>query len=270
MNKKTKILATVGPASESIEVMEQLVLAGVNAFRLNFSHGTHEYHKSNIDKIKQVEAKLGRKIGIFQDICGPKIRVGKLDRSEFKLKIGDTLIFVKDEIIGEQIDENHYKLCINQPQILAALKTGEYIYLCDGQIRAKITQASAQKVEAVVENDGILRSNKGVNFPNTKLNIEVITPKDLKDLEFGAKNGVHFVAISFVQNANDIRKAREILKGFGSKAQIYAKIEKFDAVENIDEIIEASDGVMVARGDLGIEVPYYKVPTIQKLIITHT
>ena len=106
MNKKTKILATVGPASESIEVMEQLVLAGVNAFRLNFSHGTHEYHKSNIDKIRQVEAKLGRKIGIFQDICGPKIRVGKLDRSEFKLKIGDTLIFVKEEILGEQIDEN--------------------------------------------------------------------------------------------------------------------------------------------------------------------
>ena len=267
MNKKTKILATVGPASESIEVMEQLVLAGVNAFRLNFSHGTHEYHKSNIDKIRQVEAKLGRKIGIFQDICGPKIRVGKLDRSEFKLKIGDTLVFVKEEILGEQIDENRYKLCINQPQILAALKTGEYIYLCDGQIRAKIINASAQKVEAGVENDGILRSNKGVNFPNTKLNIEVITPKDLKDLEFGAKNGVHFVAISFVQNANDIRKAREILKGFGSKAQIYAKIEKFDAVENIDEIIEASDGVMVARGDLGIEVPYYKVPTIQKLII---
>ena len=147
------------------------------------------------------------------------------------------------------------------------LKDGEYIFLCDGQIRAKVISANSELVEAVVENDGILRSNKGVNFPNTKINIDVITPKDLKDLEFGAKNGVHFVAISFVQSANDIIKAREILKSFGSNAQIYAKIEKFDAVENIDKIIEVSDGIMVARGDLGIEVPYYRVPTIQKQII---
>ena len=267
MAKKTKILATVGPASESVEIMEELVKAGVNAFRLNFSHGTHEYHKANIDKIRSVEAKIGQKIGIFQDICGPKIRVGKLSQPEFKLKPGDKLSFYKDDILGEQTSENSYKLCINQPQILTMLKDGEYIFLCDGQIRAKVISANSELVEAVVENDGILRSNKGVNFPNTKINIDVITPKDLKDLEFGAKNGVHFVAISFVQSANDIIKAREILKSFGSNAQIYAKIEKFDAVENIDKIIEVSDGIMVARGDLGIEVPYYRVPTIQKQII---
>ncbi|MGP1486009.1 MAG: pyruvate kinase [Campylobacter sp.] len=267
MVKKTKILATIGPSSETVETMEKLVQAGVNAFRLNFSHGTHEYHKANIDKIRQVEAKLGQKIGIFQDICGPKIRVGKLSKPEFKLKNGDKLFFHKEEILGEQIDENSYKICINQPQILAMLKVGEHIYLCDGQIRTKVVKANDDLVETVVENDGILRSNKGVNFPNTKINIEVITQKDIKDLEFGAKNGVHFVAISFVQTADDIKKARQILNSFGSNAQIYAKIEKFDAVEHIDEIIAVSDGIMVARGDLGIEVPYYSVPTIQKQII---
>ncbi|MGB2552948.1 pyruvate kinase [Campylobacter sp. MOP51] len=265
MIKKTKILATIGPASESEEILEELVEAGVNAFRLNFSHGTHEYHKANIEKIRRIEKKLNYRIGIFQDICGPKIRIGKL-KEPFALKAGDIIEVYGAEIIGEQTAPNRYKLSINQPQILPILKEGEYIYLYDGSIRARVIK-SGKVVEAMIENNGILSSNKGVNFPNTKINIEVITPKDKEDLKFGAQNGVNFVAISFVQNANDIIKAREILKTFGSKAKIYAKIEKFDAVENIDEIIAVSDGIMVARGDLGIEVPYYKVPTIQKLII---
>lgn len=265
MIKKTKILATIGPASESEEILEELVEAGVNAFRLNFSHGTHEYHKANIEKIRRIEKKLNYRIGIFQDICGPKIRIGKL-KEPFALKAGDIIEVYGTEIIGEQTAQNRYKLSINQPQILPILKEGEYIYLYDGSIRARVIK-SGKVVEAMIENNGILSSNKGVNFPNTKINIEVITPKDKEDLKFGAQNGVNFVAISFVQNANDIIKAREILKTFGSKAKIYAKIEKFDAVENIDEIIAVSDGIMVARGDLGIEVPYYKVPTIQKLII---
>lgn len=266
MIKKTKILATIGPASESEEIIENLVKAGVNAFRLNFSHGTHDYHKANIEKIRRVEEKLNYRVGIFQDICGPKIRIGKLDKP-FELKSGDIIEVHSGEIIGGQISPNRYKLSINQPQILPMLKEGEYIYLYDGSIRTKVIKSGNDVVETVVENDGFLNSNKGVNFPNTKINIDVITEKDLKDMEFGAKNGVNFVAISFVQNANDILKAREILKSFGSKAKIYAKIEKFDAVENIDEIINVSDGIMVARGDLGIEVPYYRVPTIQKLII---
>ena len=266
MRKKTKILATIGPASQSEEVIERLALAGVNAFRLNFSHGSHEYHKETIEKIRRVEAKIGHRIGIFQDICGPKIRVGKL-KEPFRLKVGDAIEVYKEEILGEKNGEHSYKISINQPQILPLLKEGEYIYLCDGSIRAKIECSGENVVLARIENDGILNSNKGVNFPNTKINIDVITPKDFEDMKFGAASGVNFVAISFVQNANDVIKAREILQSFGSRAKIYAKIEKFDAVENIDEIIEASDGIMVARGDLGIEVPYYKVPTIQKLII---
>ncbi|MCI6988531.1 MAG: pyruvate kinase [Campylobacter sp.] len=266
MIKRTKILTTIGPASDSVEVIEALAREGANAFRMNFSHGDHDYHYSNLQKIREVEAKIGRRLGVFQDISGPKVRVGKLEKL-FDLKKGDELVFIKDEIVGKQLDEKTYKLCINHPEILPLIKENEYIYLYDGAIRAKVTRSGDEEVHAVLENGGILTSNKGVNFPNTKLNIDVITQKDKKDLEWGAKNGVNFVAVSFVQSANDIIRVRKILDDLGSKAKIYAKIEKFDAVENIDEIIKVSDGIMVARGDLGIEVPYYEVPNIQKMII---
>lgn len=263
--KKTKIVATIGPSSDSIEVIKSLIIEGVNVFRLNFSHGTHEYHQSTINKIKEASNSLGIRVGILQDICGPKIRVGAL-KEPFELKAGDRLNVLKDSIIGRKNGEI-YELSINQPQILSLLKEGEYIYLYDGMIKAKVVKCLPDMIETIIENDGILSSNKGVNFPNTKLNIDVITQKDREDMLWGAQNGVDFVAISFVQNANDIINAKAILKEFGSSAKVFAKIEKFDAVENIDSIIEASDGIMVARGDLGIEVPYYKVPTIQKLII---
>lgn len=263
--KKTKIVATIGPSSDSIEVIKSLIIEGVNVFRLNFSHGTHEYHQSTITKIKEASNALGIRVGILQDICGPKIRIGALNEP-FELKAGDRLNVLKESIIGRKNGEI-YELSINQPQILSLLKEGEYIYLYDGMIKAKVIKCESNLVQTIIENDGVLSSNKGVNFPNTKLNIDVITQKDRADMLFGAQNGVDFVAISFVQNANDIINARAILKEFDSTAKIFAKIEKFDAVENIDSIIEASDGIMVARGDLGIEVPYYKVPTIQKLII---
>lgn len=263
--KKTKIVATIGPSSDSIEVIKSLIIEGVNVFRLNFSHGTHEYHQSTITKIKEASNSLGIRVGILQDICGPKIRVGAL-KEPFELKAGDRLNVLKESIIGHKNGEI-YELSINQPQILSLLKEGEYIYLYDGMIKAKVIKCESNLVQTIIENDGVLSSNKGVNFPNTKLNIDVITQKDREDMLWGAQNGVDFVAISFVQNANDIINAKTILKEFGSSAKVFAKIEKFDAVENIDSIIEASDGIMVARGDLGIEVPYYKVPTIQKLII---
>ncbi|MSN96503.1 pyruvate kinase [Campylobacter sp. FMV-PI01] len=266
MRKKTKILATIGPASDNLETIVDLIKSGVNAFRMNFSHGDHDYHKSNLEKIRKAESILKKRVGILQDISGPKVRVGKL-KEMFRLNPGDRLIFVRDEIIGEKIDDKNYRLCINHPEILPLIKEGEYIYLYDGAIRARVEKVSSEEICAVLENGGILTSNKGVNFPNTRLNIDVITPKDMSDLEWGVKNGVHFVAVSFVQSATDVLRVRRILDELGSKARIFAKIEKFDAVENIDEIIEASDGIMVARGDLGIEVPYYEVPNIQKMII---
>ncbi|EAX92772.1 pyruvate kinase family protein [Trichomonas vaginalis G3] len=264
--KRTKIVATVGPASDNSTTLEQLALAGVNVFRLNFSHGSHEYHKETLDKIREVEKKVGFKIGVLQDICGPKIRVGKLEQP-FDLKTGDKVTVVRDEIVGKQTGEHSYELSINHPSICDIMKVGEYIYLYDGMIRARVTAVSSEKIETEIENDGTLASNKGVNFPNTKLGIDVITPKDKNDLEWGAKNDVDFVAVSFVQTASDIKNAKKLIAEYGGHAKVYAKIEKFDAIENIDDIIAASDGIMVARGDLGIEIPFYKVPQCQKLII---
>jgi len=265
MYKRTKILATVGPASDSLETLEGLINAGVNVFRLNFSHGSHEYHEATLSKIRQASKNVGRDVGVLQDICGPKIRVGQLEY-DFDLHEGDTLEFLKEPIKGYKVAQGEYKLSINQPQILNLLNVNEYIYLYDGLIRTKVVSIG-ESIIARVENHGKLASNKGVNFPNTKLNIDVITPKDKLDLEWAVKHDIDFIAVSFVQRAKDVLQARAIVEAAGGKAQFYAKIEKFDAVENIDEILEVSDGVMVARGDLGIEVPYYKVPSIQKQII---
>ncbi len=266
MLKKTKIVATIGPASEREEILRQMIINGANVFRLNFSHGTHEYHQKNLNNIRKVAEELNIRIGILQDISGPKIRTGEL-KQPFELKKGDRLDFYKEKILGIKIQDNHYKLSINQSEILNMLKIHDYIYLYDGSIRAKIMDINDNYVQTLIENDGFLSSNKGINFPNTKINIDVITQKDRNDILWGIENKVDFLAISFVQNAKDINEVREILKQHKAQIAIFAKIEKFDAVENIDEIISISDGIMVARGDLGIEVPYYKVPNIQKQII---
>lgn len=266
MFKRTKIVATIGPTSENENTLRQMIINGANVFRLNFSHGTHEYHEKNLQTIRKVAQELNTRVGILQDISGPKIRTLALEEP-FELKTNDILDFYKNDTIGKKIEENKYIISINHPEILSMLNKDEYIYLYDGSIRAKVIEINNDFVRTIVENDGILSSNKGVNFPNTKINIDVITQKDKNDLLWGIKNNVDFLAISFVQNAHDIDEVREILNENKAKIAIFAKIEKFDAVENIDEIIKSSDGIMVARGDLGIEVPYYKVPNIQKEII---
>lgn len=266
MKKRTKIIATIGPASDSLERIIELMRAGVNVFRLNFSHGSHEYHYEVLSKIREAEKITGLFVGVLQDISGPKIRVGKLE-DIFELKIDDTIEFVKEEIIGVKISENAYKISINQPKILSQLKIGEFIYLYDGMIRSEVVEVCDAYVKVKVLNPGLLSSKKGVNFPNTRLGIDVLTPKDREDMLWGIKNEVDFMAISFVQDANDMKNARAILEKESAQIQLFAKIEKFDAVENIDEILEASDGIMVARGDLGIEVPYHKVPSLQKMLI---
>lgn len=264
--KKTKIVATIGPASDSKEVLSKMILKGANVFRLNFSHGTHEYHKANIDKIRQIASKLGKTVGILQDISGPKIRTKDID-GVFTLQANDRLDFYKVDAKSMQLSSNHFQISINHPEILDMLKVGEMIYLCDGSIITKVEEINKDYVQTRLINSGKLSSHKGINFPNTKINIDVLTQKDKKDLLWGVENDVDFIAISFVQSAHDIDNVRKILKENNANAKIFAKIEKFDAVENIDEIIKSSDGIMVARGDLGIEVPYYKVPRIQKIII---
>ncbi len=266
MQKRTKILATVGPASETVETLSAMIRAGVNVFRLNFSHGSHEYHTGVLGNIRTAMRETGLVVGVLQDICGPKIRIGKL-REDFYLEIGDRIDFFYDTIEGEKIGEGHYRLCINQSEILSRVNVGDAIYLHDGNIRVQVAAKNDTRIETVVENRGKLSSNKGVNFPNTPLGIEVLTEKDKADMAWGIANGIDFMAISFVQNAHDMIQAREVVRSLGASVELFAKIEKFDAVENIDEILRHSDGIMVARGDLGIEVPYYRVPTIQKMLI---
>ena len=263
MQKRTKILATLGPASHSIEIIEGLIKAGANMFRLNFSHGTHDYHLNTLNNIRLAMKKLDTTVGILQDISGPKVRVGEL-KEPFELLRGDEITFLKDDIVGYKKEDKKYVVSINYPDILDKVKIDEYIYLYDGTIRAKVIQIEGEVI-ARIENHGILSSNKGVNFPNTVIDINVITQKDEDDIAWGVENNVDYFAISFVQNGSDMQRARKLLNGY--KGKLIAKIEKFDAVENIDEIIEHSDGLMVARGDLGIEVPYYDVPTIQKMLI---
>jgi pyruvate kinase len=263
MNKKTKILATLGPASNSVEKIEGLIKAGANMFRLNFSHGDHEYHSQTLENIRTAMCKLNETVAVLQDISGPKVRIGEL-KEPFELFRGDQITFIKDEIVGYKESNKKYVVSTNYPELLDKVKEDEYIYLYDGTIRAKVIEIG-EEVKAVVENHGILSSKKGINFPNTVIDIDVITKKDKKDIAWGVENKVDYFAISFVQNKNDMEQARKLLGEY--KGKLIAKIEKFDAVENIDEIIEASDGIMVARGDLGIEVPYYEVPTIQKRLI---
>ena len=263
MQKRTKILATLGPASHTIEMIEGLIKAGANMFRLNFSHGSHEYHLETLNNIRTAMKNTGKTVGILQDISGPKVRIGDV-KEPFELHRDDIITFLKDDMIGYKRGDKDYVVSINYPDILDKVKINEYIYLYDGTIRAKVIE-TGETVKARIENHGILGSKKGVNFPNTVIDIDVITIKDEKDIAWGVENQVDYFAISFVQNAKDMKKARSLLNGY--KGKLIAKIEKFDAVENIDEIIEESDGIMVARGDLGIEVPYYDVPTIQKMLI---
>lgn len=263
MEKRTKILATLGPASDTVEMIEGLIKAGANMFRMNFSHGSHEYHLNTLKNIRTAMTNLDTTVAVLQDISGPKVRIGDL-KEPFELHRGDTITFLKDEIVGYKEGEKKYVVSLNYPELLDKVKEGEYIYLYDGTIRAKVIE-TGEEIKARIENHGTLSSRKGVNFPNTVIDIDVITEKDKTDIAWGIENKVDYFAISFVQNKRDMLHARELLGDY--KGKLIAKIEKFDAVENIDEIMEASDGIMVARGDLGIEVPYYEVPTIQKSLI---
>lgn len=186
MKKRTKILATIGPASDSLEIIESLISAGVNVFRLNFSHGTYEYHLDVLSKIRQAMKNSGLVVGILQDISGPKIRIGELEH-HFELKEGDTVVFHKDNIIGRASSEDRYEVSINYPEVLSQLHVGDYIYLYDGIIRTKVISCKDESVEVIVENYGTLSSKKGVNFPNSSLGLDVLTQKDREDIEWGVK-----------------------------------------------------------------------------------
>ncbi|WP_456479327.1 pyruvate kinase [Nautilia sp.] len=256
--KKVKIVATLGPSSS--DKIAQMIKAGVDIFRLNFSHADHKTHRNSIKAIREIAKKLNSKTAILQDISGPKIRIGEIN-GFLELKRGDKIRLVKHSPVS------FYDLTLTYPEIIDHVNIGEYVFFADGSIRTKVIDKDDNSVTLEVKNQGVLSSRKGVNFPHSKLKISAITPKDEKDLVFGAKNGVDIVAISFVNSKNDILKAKEILNKNGADPWVIAKIETKQAVENLDEILEVCDGVMVARGDLGIEVGIEKVPVIQKKII---
>jgi len=265
MKKHCKILATVGPSCRSEAKLEAMIRAGVNLFRLNFSHGDHEYHRVSLEHIRKAAERTGLFVGVLQDISGPKVRIGKL-KHDVMLQVGDIVEFVREDVVGDFIEPHHLVVSLNHPELLDKLKVGELIYLYDGIVCTRVTELG-ERVRTEVVSGGMLSSRKGVNFPDTRLDLEVLTQKDREDIAWGVEHGVDFMAISFVQTAEDMRKARALVESLGGRQHLIAKIEKFDAVENIDAILDASDGLMVARGDLGIEIPYYRVPEVQKMLI---
>lgn len=265
ITRKTKILATVGPSSDSVSELLKMIEAGVNVFRMNFSHGDHAEHDARLAKIRKAIEQSGKMVGILQDISGPKIRIGDLSHA-IELLPNDTL-YLSKTATQCSVSKGVHTLSLNRSDVLDKIKVDDAIYLYDGKIRTKVIDIDDERVTLKVLNRGVLSSKKGVNFPNTTLGIDVLTPKDREDILWGIKNEVDFMAISFVQTAQDIINVRNFIDEHDGDVHLYAKIEKFDAVENIDEIIKVSDGIMVARGDLGIETPYYGVPLIQKELI---
>ena len=262
MLHKTKIIATVGPASNTYEKLLALVQEGVNVFRLNFSHGTHEQHKAVIEHIKAINSTFPFNIAILADLQGPKLRVGDMGDG-LELAKGDEFYFSNVKTVGSK--ENVY---ISYPNFHVDVKIGEKILLDDGKIEVLVKEISQDnKVKVEVLTPGLLTSKKGVNLPDTKISLPSLSEKDLNDLDFIIGEGIDWVALSFVRRPDDVVDLRKRLKEKGSNAKIISKIEKPEALEHLREIILASDAVMVARGDLGVELPLEQIPMIQKNIV---
>ncbi|MFH1805651.1 MAG: pyruvate kinase [Pseudomonadota bacterium] len=257
--RKAKIIATLGPASSSPEMLEKIVRTGVDVFRLNFSHGEHSEHQARFETIREVEAKLGRPIGVLMDLQGPKIRVGTFAVEQIILEAGDKFRFDMDKTPGDQ-----NRVCLPHPEIFKALEVGANLLLDDGKVRMRVEKCDAESADCVVIAGGPLSNRKGVNVPDVMLPMSPLTDKDRVDLAYGLEMGVDFVALSFVQRPEDVAEARKIING---RAAIISKLEKPKAIEHLDEIIALSDAIMVARGDLGVECPPEDVPILQKRII---
>lgn len=262
MLKRTKIIATIGPASSSAAVIAKLIRAGMDVARLNFSHGEHADHTKRIRLIRQEAAKAGKQIAIIQDLQGPKIRVGLMQNDAISLKRGDMPTLTSASVIGTPS-----VITVSYRHLARDLKAGDTILFDDGRLELTMVKKKAGGVLAKVIRGGILKSHKGVNIPGSHLAIPSITSKDKEDIIFGIKHEVDYIALSFVRSAADIENAKRFMRTIGADVPIIAKIEKPEAVQNLDAIISASDGVMVARGDLGVEMRPEQVPLLQKKII---
>jgi pyruvate kinase len=263
MMKKTKIVATIGPASSSKEVLRQMFLAGLNVCRLNFSHGAYEVHQEAIKVIRELNEETGLNVAILADLQGPKIRTDEMENNGVELVNDQEVLIVTEKVLGTA-----KKFSINYSKLPEDVNPGERILLDDGKLALEVIKTDGSKeILAKVVHGGILSSKKGVNFPNTRISMPSLTAKDLEDLNFALDQNVDWIGLSFVRSARDIIELKHIIANRKCKAKVVAKIEKPEAIEDIDEIIRKSDALMVARGDLGVEVPYQSVPLIQKMLI---
>ncbi len=259
---RTKIVATIGPASADKDIMEKLIRAGVDVCRINSSHGNYELMEKAIRNVRELNEELHTHVAILFDLQGPKLRIGDLEK-EFELKEGDSLTLTTIECIGTP-----KKVYIKYPQFVKDVSVGESVLINDGNIELRISsKISDEEVETVVLHGGVLSSRKGVNLPHTQISLPSLTEKDLKDLDFALHFDVEWIGLSFVRKAEDVIELKKIIREKESYSRVVAKIEKPEAVVNIDKIIEVSDAVMVARGDLGVEMPMEQVPVIQKTIV---
>ncbi len=259
---KTKIVCTIGPASSSEEMIRKLMLTGMNVARINFSHGNFESHSEVIQRVRKVAAELNRTVAILADLPGPKIRIGKLEKEPIMLHKGNLVTLTVDEELG-----NEKRIPVSYKQLPESVVSGSLIYLSDGFIQLRCLEISGNDVLCEVLIGGELYSHKGLNLPGAKIFLDPVTEKDFKILEFALSKEIDIFSISFIESAEDIHKVRNFAAARGKSIHIVAKIERRQAVENIHEILKETDGLMVARGDLGVEIPIQEVPSVQKEII---
>lgn len=258
---KTKIIATIGPSSSDINILKEMVIAGVDVVRLNFSHGEKEFHKQIIKNVRKISEELNVPVCILQDLQGPKIRLGEILNDSIKLKDNEELKIVSKNVVGDS------RVISIDNDILYDIKSNERILIDDGKIELRVISSSKNEVLTKIIRGGILLPRKGINFPDSNISLSSITEKDIEDLHFGLDNDVDWIALSFVRSEKDIKLLRKLIMERGKETRIIAKIEKPQAIKNIDKIIKASDGLMVARGDLGVEMPMESVPIYQKKIV---
>lgn len=259
---RTKIVCTIGPACWDEETLRQLIEKGMDVARLNFSHGTHQSHKEVFDRIRMLSDEVGHPVAILQDLCGPKIRLGEIPQGPIKLEQGGTVA-----LTGEEIPGTPERLHVSYPQLHEDLKPGEPVLIDDGLVQCQVESIEGSNVICRITAGGEVSSHKGVNLPHSKLRVSALTEKDIDDAKYGMELGVDFMALSFVRSPEDINHLKKIQENEGIFIPVIAKIEKREAVINLDAILTAADGAMVARGDLGVEIPIEEVPHVQKLII---
>ena len=259
---RTKIVATIGPASNNKVMLASLIKAGADVFRLNFSHGTHEVHQSVIHAIRELNEELGTNIAMLQDLQGPKIRVEEVENNGVTINQGDKLIITIDNVVG-----NAERVSTSYQSLVSDVEVGDPILIDDGNLELVVIEKRERELVAEVLYGGILKSRKGINLPKTNVTAPALTEKDYADLIFGLQNNVDWVALSFVRTAKEILEVKRIIAEHGKSTKVIAKIEKPQAVDNMESIIQATDGVMVARGDLGVEMPMEEVPIIQKKLV---